>query len=353
MHLDTAAAGRSSWTVRDAVRAHLDREAEEGGYVAALGAEPVVSGGRAALGGLLGLPADGLAFTESASTALATLLRVWPLVPGDRVAVVPSEWGPNLAAFADAGLVVEELAVDAGGVLDVDALERHVAVDPPSLVHLTHVSAHRALVQPVAEALAVCRRAGVPLWTDAAQAVGHVDTALGADAVYGTSRKWLRGPRGVGFFAVAQPWWDRLRLPAAATVFGTDGPPVQLLEAGEAHVAGRVGLAVAVAEHVAAGPAAVHAGLADVGRRTREALAGVRGWAVVDPVDAPVATTALRATGVEGVLDARERLLREHRIVTTAGITARAPREMREPLLRVSPHLDVSDEDLAALRSAL
>jgi pyridoxal 5-phosphate dependent beta-lyase len=48
--------------------------------------------------------------------------------------------------------------------------------------------------------------AGVPLWVDAAQALGHVDTARGADAVYATSRKWLTGPRGVGLLAVTEPW---------------------------------------------------------------------------------------------------------------------------------------------------
>lgn len=353
VHLDAAAAGRSPVAVRAAVRAHLDREADDGAYVAALAVEPLLARARTELAGLLGLAPDGVAFTESASTALAALLRVWPLAAGDRVAVVPSEWGPNRAAFADAGLVAHELPVDGGGVLDVAALADRLAADPPALVHLTHVAAHRALVQPVADALVVCRAAGVPLWVDAAQALGHVDTAVGADATYATSRKWLRGPRGVGLLAVAAPWWDALRLPAAARVFGADGPPVRLLESSEANVAGRVGLATAVAGHVADGPARVHAGLAAVGRRTREALAGVPGWEVVDPLDAPVATTALRATGREDVVAARARLLAEHRVVTTAGLPARAPGEMREPLLRVSPHLDATDDDLAALRSGL
>ena len=81
---------------------------------------------------------------------------------------------------------------------------------PPAAVHLTQVTSHRALVQPAAAAAAICRAAGVPLWVDAAQALGHVDTAWGADAIYGTSRKWLTGPRGVGVLGVAAQWQDRL-----------------------------------------------------------------------------------------------------------------------------------------------
>ena len=51
---------------------------------------------------------------------------------------------------------------------------------------------------------ALCREAGVPLVVDAAQSLGHTDVDLGADVVYGTSRKWLAGPRGVGVL-VARP----------------------------------------------------------------------------------------------------------------------------------------------------
>jgi len=39
--------------------------------------------------------------------------------------------------------------------------------------------------------------------------------------------------------------------------------------------------------------------------------------------------------------------------VTTAGAAARAPREMTEPLLRISPHVDCTADDLALLRQAL
>jgi hercynylcysteine S-oxide lyase len=40
-------------------------------------------------------------------------------------------------------------------------------------------------------------------------------------------------------------------------------------------------------------------------------------------------------------------------IVTTAASTLRAPRDMTEPLLRVSPHVDCTAEDLDRLRQAL
>jgi hypothetical protein len=89
LHLDTAAAGRSSRATLAATAAHSEREAVTGAYVAAAEAAPVLAEGQAALGRLLGVPAKGVAFVPSAEAALGTLLAIWPLAEGDTVAVVP------------------------------------------------------------------------------------------------------------------------------------------------------------------------------------------------------------------------------------------------------------------------
>ncbi len=354
LHLDTAAAGRSSVATLAATAAHAEREATTGAYVAQEEAEPLLAEGRANLARLLGVPAHGVAFVPSAQAALETLLAIWPLREGDAVAVVPCEWGPNLDAFAARGLRITEIAAHGDGSVDLSALERMLAADPPAAVHLVQVTSHRGLVQPVAEAAALCRTAGVPLWVDAAQALGHADTACGADAIYATSRKWLTGPRGVGVLGVAGPWWDRLRITAPElekSIRPADSSPLWLLDATEANVAAWVGLCTAVAEYLAAGPERIWARLAEVGRQAREALDGLPGWAVADPVAAPSAIVALRAANGQDIGKIRARLLPG--IVTTAAGTLRAPRDMTEPLLRVSPHVDCTAEDLDRLRQAL
>lgn len=354
-HLDTAAAGRSSLATLRAVAGHAEREAVAGAYVAAAEAATVIDEGRAALGGLFGVEPGGIAFTESATASLAVLLRCWPLSAGQTVAVVPSEWGPNLDAFADRGLRVDYLAVGPDGIIDLDALRRYVGVMRPAFVHLTLVASHRPLVQPAAEAATICREAGVPLWVDAAQALGHAAVSCGADAIYATSRKWLTGPRGVGVIAVDKPWWRRLRPHAAELereALG-DRSPVLLIESGESHFAGRVGLCNAVSEFLAAGPEAVYERLALVGKETRAALADVPGWQVVGEVDAPCAITALRPCAGQDVAAVRSMLLERHQIVTTAARPGRAPREMKGSYLRISPHVDCAPEDIARLAAAL
>jgi hercynylcysteine S-oxide lyase len=350
LHLDSAAAGRQSLATLEATARHARSEAELGAYVAQEQAREVGERLRGRLAGLFGVPAGGVAFVESATAALTALLASWPLRPGDRVGVVPAEWGPNVELLEYLGLAVESLPTEDGGRIDLDQLQRRLHSDPPALVHLTQVTSHRALVQPVAEAAAICRAVGVPLWVDAAQALGHVDVTTGADAVYATSRKWLAGPRGVGILAIAERHWDHVR-PWRPALMGAGLPPPRYLESHEATIAGRVGLANAVEEFVADGPSAVHARLAETGRRTQAALAELPGWSVVGPADGAV--TALRPLAGQDVAATRARLLAEHRIVVTACGVARAARDMSEPLLRVSPHVDCSDADLERLRAAL
>ena len=349
-HLDSAASSRQSSRSLDAAAHHARHEAELGGYVAEAAADDLLQQGRSVLGGLVGMAAADVAFVESAQAALVALLTGWRLPAGSRVACLPGEYAPNVAQLRTYGLRPEPLPVDGLGRADVEGVERLLRSDPPRLVHLTHVGSHRGLVQPAQEIAVLCRAAAVPLVVDAAQALGHVDTDIGADAVYGTSRKWLAGPRGVGMLVV-RPALAAELTPVLPEPEGV--PPMRAFESGEAHVAGRVGLVVAVGQHVAAGPDRVRERLAALGPATRRLLDGVGGWRVVEPEDEPTATTTLHPPDGVDVRTTRARLLAEHGIVTSAIGPERAPGEMTGPVLRISPHLDATIDDLEALAAAL
>ena len=125
------------------------------------------------------------------------------------------------------------------------------------------------------------------------------------------------------------------------------------LELGEANIAARVGFSVAVGEHIAAGPAAVRVRLAEVGRLSRTVLADVRGWRVVEADDEPSAITTLAPLDGSDPQKIRDWLITERRIVTTAVVLARAPLELTSPVLRISPHVDATEDALATFAAAL
>jgi pyridoxal 5-phosphate dependent beta-lyase len=290
-------------------------------------------------------------FTTGSNNALDILLGSWT---GERTAAcLPGEYGPNLAVMAVNGFQVSALPVDDLGRLTVDDAARRLANDPPALVHLTPLASHRGLAQPLAELAEVCRDIGVPLVVDAAQALGHIDCAVGAAAVYSSSRKWMAGPRGVGMLAVRQELAQRLRPRLPPPEWGLGMPVMQSLDLGETNVAARVGLSVALGEHLAAGPGQIRDQLAQVGRMTRTALADAKGWRVIEPPDEPTAITTLEPVDGADPQQIRAWLITQRGIVTTYAEMQRAPFEMTAPLLRVSPHVDTTAEDLDRFAEAL
>jgi hercynylcysteine S-oxide lyase len=347
VHLDSAACSRQSLAAIEAAAAHARHESEVGGYVAAQAAAPVLDAGRAGVAALTGMSSDDVIFTTGSGNALQLLLATWPMER--TVACLPGEYGPNLAEFAARDFTRQALPVDGLGRVDPDAARTMLGDAPPAMVHLTAVASHRGVVQPVTAVAEVCREIGVPLIVDAAQAFAHIDCVVDADAVYSSSRKWTAGPRGVGVLAVRPALADLLQSPPWAGSMSA----LQCLEFGEANVAARVGFSVALGQHFAAGPQAVRQRLAALGNQARTMLAAVPGWRVVEPEDEPTAITTLAPTDGADPVQVRTRLIDEHGIVTTAAGIERAPMELTIPVLRVSPHVDATTEDLEALVAAL
>jgi cysteine desulfurase len=162
---------------------------------AALGARPseiVLTGG--------GTEADNLAVKGlfwSRSGAAPARRRVLVSAVEHHAVLDPAFW---LASHAGAEIAL--LPVDRDGLLDVSALEAELAVNAEAVALISVMWANNEIgtVQPIREVAALGRRYGVPVHSDAVQAVGHlaVDFATsGLDAMTVASHK-LGGPVGVG-----------------------------------------------------------------------------------------------------------------------------------------------------------
>ncbi|MBB5775477.1 ergothioneine biosynthesis PLP-dependent enzyme EgtE [Nonomuraea jabiensis] len=359
-HLDAAGCNVPSDRVFDAVVAHLRLERERGGYAAV----PDLTPARSALAGLVGGGPEDVAFLESGTAAMAALLGGWRLPPGSRVAHARTEYGSTLMLLhrlaAERGWQPVELPVDGAARLDLEGLRDRLAAGL-DLVIVSHVASHRGVVQPAEEIGALCRAAGVPLVLDVCQSLGHVEVrGAGATAYVGTSRKWLAGPRGVGFLIVPglTPAMDAAVPTLGGHRWSPDGdgpvplPGVVRFESSEAAVAARAGLGAAVLELHELGLFAVHAHLADLGRTARGVLDGAGGWRVVEPLDEPSALVTLRPPPGDSAQSAAVRAAEASLLVNVVP-TARAPLDLREPVLRVSPPPGTPVETLHALARVL
>ncbi len=337
VHLDVAACGRVSQAVLDAQAAHLQVEAEAGGYVAEAAAAARLDEGRAALGSMVGLDGTALAWADSGATAFATVIDAWPLPAGARVGYLPSEYGGNARVLRDRaprrGWELVPVPVDGAG---------RVGELPSGLDLLTfpHIPSQRGVVQPAADALA----AGVPVVLDVAQSLGQTDVPPGAAAYVGTSRKWLCGPRGVGFLAVDPAWHDRLAPPP--TLFGIELAGMRRFDPPEANVAGRLGLSLAARTFSPALLPVVQAGAA----AARVLLQGAGGWQVVEDVAEPSGITTLGHPDADAA--AVRAALVERGFVLSVVPTTRAD-DVTAPVLRVSTAAWVTPGDLEGLAAAL
>ena len=339
IHLDSAAASRASNQVIETITAHLWREAERGAYVAQEQITESLDRCRRDIATLVGRQAHELAFRESAKAALRALLTFWNLPISASVWVAKNEFGPNLDEFERRGYAVHTIpSADVYGHVDTDALENMLQFEQPDFIHVCHIGSHSGIVQPVEKIVELARTAGVPVVVDVAQSFGQRDCASGADVVYGTSRKWLAGPRGVGFLAVR----------------GDSVRPAEI-ESSEAFVAGRLGLGVAIQELQSFGPERVSRELAAIGQFTRERLHGIGSWEVIEPINEPSAIVTLAPPpgwGPSDVLAARDKL-RSIGILVTCADSWRAPLSAEQSVLRISPHLDVQRSHLDQLANEL
>ena len=210
IHLNNAGASLVPGPVRRAVDQHLDLEDELGGYEAADYRADAFGQVGDDLGRLVGAQRGNIALAQNSTVACAQALGAFDFASGDSILTSRADYASNQIMYLS---LAERLGVEiirapdlpVGGV-DPDAVRDLIRRRRPTLVALTWVPTNSGLVQDVAAVGEACQAAEVPYLVDACQAVGQLPVdvaAIGCDYLAATSRKFLRGPRGVGFLYVA------------------------------------------------------------------------------------------------------------------------------------------------------
>jgi len=365
IHFNNAGAALMPRPVIDATIDHLTLESRIGGYEAADAAEEFIEGTYDAVARLIGARRDEIAIVENATRAWDMAFYSIPFKPGDRILTSMAEYASNVISFLQvarrSGVTVEVVPNDEHGQMSVAAL-REMMDDRVRLIAVSHIPTNGGLIQPVAEIGKVAREAGAFFLVDACQSVGQVPIdvrAIGCDMLSATSRKYLRGPRGVGFLYVRREIVEQVE-PVfldlhAATWVAPDRYEIRgdarRFENWESNVAGKIGLGVAASYAMAVRVEAGSARLRSLAEMLRQRICEIPGGAVHD---LGVERGGIVSFTLEGVdPEAIKQRLAAERINVTVSTVASTRYDMMarglERVVRASPHYYNTEEEVDRL----
>jgi selenocysteine lyase/cysteine desulfurase len=364
VHLNNAGAALVPRPVQSAILDHLALEQEIGGYEAADARREDVRHAYAAMGRLLGTEARNIALVQNSTVAFAQAVSAFDFNGGDVILTSRSDYASNqimyLSLARRRGVEIVRAPDAAEGGIDPDAVQKLIRKRRPSLVALTWIPTNSGLVQPVEAVGRICRNAGVPYLVDACQAVGQLPVDVGAlqcDYLSGTARKFLRGPRGLGFLYASDRVLQEGAHPLLVDMHGADwtdtddfalNPDARRFETWENAFALVLGLGAA-AEY------ALQAGVEPTGRRARELAEYARSQLSAIPgvrvLDRGPELCAIVTIAVDGQDTANIKLaLRSRGINTSSPHREDAVIDMDEKgtasALRISPHYYNTQEEI-------
>ena len=212
IHLTAAGASLMPIPVVNRMLEHVKQEAAIGGYEAAAMAKDESEDVYRKVGNLLNCDPSEVALSDNATRSWSMIFYSLKFSRDDVILTSISEYGSNYIPFLQiakrTGCKIIPVPNDKHGQLDVNILKSYVEdvyKDQVKLIAVTHIPTNGGLVNPATAIGAIANTNGIYYLLDACQSVGQVPLdvqEIKCDFLSGTSRKYLRGPRGIGFLYV-------------------------------------------------------------------------------------------------------------------------------------------------------
>ena len=365
VHLDNAGASLMPRCVLDTQIEHLQLEAAVGGYEAERLEQERIEAVYDSVARLINCGRDEVAIVENATVGWMMAFYSIPFKRGDRILTAEAEYASNYLAYLQVarehGVVVETIPSTASGEVCIDSL-RAMIDERVRLISVTHVPTNGGLVNPVEAIGAVAQEHDIFYIVDACQSAGQlvldVD-AIQCDVLTATSRKFLRGPRGVGFLYVRGTVLGSLHPPMIDLFSARWTAPDQYelradarrFENWENNYAAKLGLGRALEYALDIGVDVIESEVSRLSALLRGKLAAVPGVTVQDIGAHQCGIVTFSVEGVAAT--AIEKQLRENRILVSVSSPAStlidASRRQLPDLVRSGVHYFNLESELDAL----
>ncbi|QZP32358.1 aminotransferase class V-fold PLP-dependent enzyme [Pseudomonas sp. DR48] len=298
IHFNNAGAALMPGPVIEAMIRHIQLEANLGGYEAAGQQSAELENVYGAIGRLINARPDEIAVIENATRAWDMAFYSLPLQHGDVVLTSTTEYAGNYIPYLQLkkqrGIEIRIIPNDEQGQVSLPGLKDMLDDDRVALISLPVIATNGGPVQPIEQIGALARAAGVLFLLDACQGVGQMPIdvqKIGCHMLAATSRKYLRGPRGMGFLYVESSLCQNLE-PAfldlhAASLLTSDTFNIRAdarrFENWECNVAAKLGLGAAVEYALAQGIEPMWQRIQQLASHLRDRLANIPGMTPRDP----------------------------------------------------------------------
>jgi isopenicillin-N epimerase len=290
---------------------------------------------------------------QNVTEAMNAFILGMPLAPGSEILISDLEYGAveNICRYRAErdGLTIRKFALP----FTAEELRPETA-----LVVVSHVTTGTGAILPIAEIAAATRAQGVLLAVDGAHAAGALDLDFGVLQdldFYGSNlHKWMMGPKGTGFGWVSprhhetlkplEAGWATFEVPHDFDGFG-DGAlfPARMAMQGCRNFAPFFAIADTLKIWDEKGPGMIRARIRELQRHLEDEMSSKLGWKRLSPDQprGPLTTYELPERLEKEGYGLMSRILKEH------DLQVGMPRVQGRYRLRLSPHIDNTEEEIS------
>lgn len=370
-HLNNAGASLVPNPVHQKILEHLELERTLGGYEAAENCFDEIQNSYRAIGQLIGSQPHNIALTENATGSFLQALSSINFSANDVIVTSSNDYASNQIMYLS---LVERLGVrlfrvedGPDGSVDLHRLENLLRRLNPKLVAISHIPTSSGMVQPVKDIGELCKQYGSIYLVDACQSVGQMPIdvkEIQCDFLSSTGRKFLRGPRGIGFLFVSDRALDLGLKPLFPDLRGADwimenlyqpAPDASRFENWEFPFSLVLGLGTAASYAQKLGLEEIRQRAWGLAAKTRALLSELKGICLLDRggQQSAIVTVGLQEKDVTVVCGSLKKLGINTSVCTRSSAVIDFDNRKIDSALRISPHYFNTETEIEELVSAL
>ncbi len=215
INLNNAGCSNLSESARKKIIELVNIESKQCGYDIAQNYEDQIQDVYNGIAKLLKCRVDEVGITKSSTMAWQSIVGSLDWNEGDEVLFDASEYSSNylflLKLKKEKGIVLKEVQKTKNFQIDLDDLKKQIT-SRTKLISIVHIATCNGTINLAKEACELAQKKGILCILDACQSIGQLDVNtidIECDFLVTSARKFLRGPRGIGFYFIRHTAFEK------------------------------------------------------------------------------------------------------------------------------------------------